>query len=156
MKNAVKASLLVGALAAQPVYADVITDAYVGSDDHGYGDVISSNADRAKFDIIGATASLSGTFLNLSIETGFVNNVGIFPNLTADGLGIALGDLFLASEWNPAGSASDGYLADNHANGTLWEYGLVLDDRFNSTGGTALNWIAISLVRVGRRLPVRR
>jgi hypothetical protein len=137
MKNAVKASLLIGALAAQPVYADLIDDAYVGSDDHGYGDVISNNADRTKFDITGAEASLTGSFLNLSIQTNFVNHVGIYPSLTSDGLGIALGDLFLASEWNPAGSASDGYLADNHANGTIWEYGLVLDDRFSSTGGSA-------------------
>ncbi len=137
MKNAVKASLLVGALAAQPVYADLISDTYVGSDDHGYGDVISNSADRTKFDITGAEASLTGSFLNLSIHTNFVNHVGIYPSLTNDGLGIALGDLFLASEWNPAGSASDGYKQDNHANGTLWQYGLVLNDRFNATGGTA-------------------
>jgi hypothetical protein len=137
MKNAVKASLLVGALAAQPVYADLISDAYVGSDDHGYGDVISNNADRTKFDITGAEASLTGSFLNLSIQTNFVNHVGIYPNLTKDGLGVTLGDLFLASEWNPAGSASDGYKLDNHANGTIWQYGLVLNDRSSNNGGIA-------------------
>ncbi|MCA0911860.1 PEP-CTERM sorting domain-containing protein [Marinobacter nauticus] len=137
MKRVTKATMLVGILAAQPVDANVITDSYVGSDDHGYGDVIASNADLTKFDITQATGSVSGTFLNLSIETDFVNHVGIFPSLTADGLGVALGDLFLASAWNPAGDASDGYRTDNHANGTIWEYGLVLNDRFSSTGGIA-------------------
>lgn len=137
MKNAVKASLLIGAMAAQPVYADLINDAYVGSDDHGYGDVISNNADRTKFDITGAEASLTGSFLNLSIQTNFVNHVGIYSSLTKDGFGIALGDLFLANKWNPAGSASDGYKQDNHATGTIWQYGLVLNDRFNNNGGTA-------------------
>lgn len=137
MNNAVKASLLIGAIAAQPVYAEIITDDYVGYKDHDYGDVIASSADRSRFDIQGASATLEDSFLSLTIETDFVNNIGIYPSASKNGRGIALGDLFLSSQWNPYGNPSDGYKDDYHANGTLWSYGLVLDNHYSTQGGDA-------------------
>ncbi|AZZ90201.1 PEP-CTERM sorting domain-containing protein [Hahella sp. KA22] len=118
-------------------HAYQINDEYVGSKDHGYGDVIG---DVSKFDVKGIDVSVSGTVLTVDVYTNFVNNVGIFNNnVTSTTLsqkkGIAFGDLFLSSSWNPYGDADTGYKEDRHRTGTKWTYGFSLDDRWSSTGG---------------------
>ena len=60
-RHFVGAAALGAILFAQGVSAYMITDSYVGSNDHGYGDVIG---DSSKFEIFGADVSLAGTILN--------------------------------------------------------------------------------------------
>ncbi|WP_369601472.1 PEP-CTERM sorting domain-containing protein [Hahella sp. SMD15-11] len=131
-------TLTCAALSAQ---AYTITDAYVGSDDHGYGDVIGATS---KFDISRLTYSLSGTTLRTRIYTNFVNHIGVFPDADSEGLkrGIGLGDLLLSDQWSPYGLASNGFAADNAQNGTHWIYGLALDDRWNTSGSVTLYKLA--------------
>lgn len=42
--------------------------------------------------------------------------------------------MFLSSRWTPWGD--NPYLKDDHTNGTKWEFGIALDDRYSATGGT--------------------
>jgi len=42
------------------------------------------------------------------------------------------GDLFLSSAWTPNGTLGDHYINDNAATGTVWTYGLSLNQRFTS------------------------
>ncbi len=130
-------------LLSSQAMAYMINDGYYGGDDHSYGDVIGA---ASNFNIHGIDLSLSGTSLTVDIFTNFAGKAddGLFgsssgPDLTNTTLsgsrGIGYGDLFLASAWNPFGTAP--YLSDNHSTGTLWEYGLALDDRWSATGGTA-------------------
>lgn len=134
-------------LLSSQVMAYMIDDGYYGGNDHGYGDVIGT---ASSFNIHGIDLSLSGTSLTVDIFTNFAGKAddGLFgsssgPDLTDTTLsgsrGIGYGDLFLASAWNPYGTAP--YLSDNHSTGTLWEYGLALDNRWwdgtDATGGSA-------------------
>ena len=114
--------------------AYTIDDAYIGGQDSLNRDVIG-RADW--FDTFGANVAIDGTTITVDIHTNFVNGIGSYPSATYDNNGIGVGDLFLATEWNPYGSASDGYSADNHATGTLWSYGLAIDNPFSQTGGSA-------------------
>ncbi|MDX1518643.1 MAG: PEP-CTERM sorting domain-containing protein, partial [Gammaproteobacteria bacterium] len=56
-------------------------------------------------------------------------------------MGLGYGDLFLASSWNPEGSDAHNSL-DDHATGTLWEYGIAIDNRWwdgtSAGGGSAI------------------
>jgi hypothetical protein len=118
--------------------ADVILDHYIGSDDHGYGDVIGQ---PGSFDVSAVDINLAGSLLSIDVTTSFANNgVGTYPSLTntplSNGNGIGFGDLFLANEWTPSGSAP--YTTDNWQTGTDWDYGFALDNRW-SQGGTG-NW----------------
>ncbi len=132
-------ALLLGSQGALATPFD-IADTYYGGDDHGYGDVIGNTA---HFDVQGMNVSLVGTQLSVDIFTSFAGRGDdrLFANLTGrpastvNGVrqGVGYGDLFLASGWNPAGSAP--YLGDNHTTGTLWTYGFALDDRWSSSGG---------------------
>lgn len=130
---AVMATVMIQPVAA---VATMISDNYVGSDSHGYGDVIGRTAD---FQISGMDVSLSGSMLNVSIYTSFAGkgDDGLFASLSG-GNGVGYGDLFLSNAWNPAGPAP--YTADDSSNGTLWTYGFALDNRWwngaDATGGT--------------------
>lgn len=130
--SSIAATLLLGLSAVANADSVVIEDSYYGGDDHGYGDVIGS---AAKFDIFRAELSQAGNILTVNIFTNFAGRAddGLFAGYTGNGLGIGYGDLFLASAWNPHGDAP--YLDDNHATGTVWEYGFSLDDRWSATGG---------------------
>jgi hypothetical protein len=126
LSKSVIAATLLSAGAVTPAVAISIADDYIGSANHGYGDVIGATAD---FDIMGMDISVSGTLLTVSINTNFAgkgNNV-LFPSLTG-GVGIGYGDLFLSSAWNPSGAAP--YAGDNATNGTVWTYGFSLDNRW--------------------------
>ncbi len=117
--------------------ATTITDGYVGAmPTGGYsGDVVGLSA---AYDISRVEANLSGTTLIIDIYTDFAGRAGIKPDEFRDPrlpteLGIGYGDLFLARDWSPYGSAP--YADDQYDNGTLWEYGFSIDEPLNNVGG---------------------
>jgi hypothetical protein len=120
-------------LAMGPSHAGGISDsgvnAYWGSDAHGYGDVIGDST----YDINGAAISRVGNVLTIAIATNFAGHAGSDASLAPGGIGY--GDLFLANTWNPFGTDAH-HQYDNAANGTLWSYGLSLDNRWSNTGGS--------------------
>ncbi len=122
---------LLGLVLVAPAQAATIMDNYVGSDAHGRGDVIGSASD---FNIISMDVTVSGTMLNVSINTNFAGkgDNGLFAADTYSGNGIGYGDLFLSSSWNPYGTAP--YSGDNASNGTVWNYGFALDNRYMNEG----------------------
>jgi hypothetical protein len=122
-------TLAVGAAQASGI-SDTGVNTYWGSDGHGYGDVIGGST----FDIQGATITRVGTVLTISIDTNFAGHAGIDSNLTYKGIGY--GDVFLSNTWNAAGSAANHYATDDSTTGTVWNYGLSLDNRYSNKGGT--------------------
>ena len=116
-----------------PGAATVLTDNYVGGDDHGWNDVIGATG---LFDITHADINRSGNTYIIDIYTNFAGRAddGLFSAYTAGNTGIGYGDLMLSRTWSPFGSAP--YMDDNHSTGTNWEYGVVLDDRWSSDGGS--------------------
>ncbi|WP_143745798.1 VPLPA-CTERM sorting domain-containing protein [Massilia sp. KIM] len=120
-------------LAAQAAHAgdisDSAVDGYWGGNDHGSGDVIGGSV----YDIKGANITRVGDVLTIVISTNFAGHAGVAPNMASGGIGY--GDLFLAEKWNPFGTDVH-HAKDNASNGTLWEYGFALDNRFSNTGGT--------------------
>lgn len=127
------AALLLAASSAQSVTVTVM-DNYIGANNHGYGDVIGSTSN---FQINFMDVEINGTMLTVSINTTFAGkgDDGLFSGLTFGGTGIGYGDLFLSSEWKPVGSPN--YEADQASNGTVWDYGFSLDNRWmneNSSG----------------------
>jgi hypothetical protein len=125
------AAVLLFACANMSAHAISIADAYVGSNDHGIGDVIG---DVNKFDIMGMDISVAGSTLTVTINTNFagLGDNGLFAGITAGNTGIGYGDLLLSSAWNPNGSAP--YLNDNASTGTVWEYAFSLDNRWMPEG----------------------
>ena len=119
-----------------------IVDDYVGSNDHGWGDVIGS---ASQFDVFGADLYSSGSNLLVSVQTNFAGRGDdkLFTSSTETdhsklggiNMGIGYGDLFLDSAWNPNG-VGPSYLADDYATGTQWGYVFSLDNRWSATGGT--------------------
>jgi hypothetical protein len=88
-----------------------INDDYIGSDDHGYGDVIGN---ENVFCVDWLDVTITGNEMKVDIKTCY----GGFDSL---GAGTEYGDFFVSTDgWNPYGSAP--YLADDHANGENWEY----------------------------------
>jgi len=129
MKRVSRLTLLASIIFAGSAHAGVITDNYIGGNDHNYGDSIGG----ATYDIKSATVTRSGNQLAISIATGFAGHAGIATYAHAKGIGY--GDVFLASSWNPFGNDAK-HKNDNAANGTDWSYGLNLDNRWSNTGGT--------------------
>ena len=116
-----------------------IADDYWGSDSHGHGDVIG---DDKLFGISSMDVELVGSLLSVTINTPFANTgLGQFTGLTSNGLGIGFGDLFLSSTgWDPDPldtSTTAFYDADDHKNGTLWDFGISLDARWDKTSSVA-------------------
>jgi hypothetical protein len=119
---------------AQPASAmSTIQDQYYGADDHNYGDVIGTDS---QFNISSMDVDLTGSTLDVTINTGFAGTAGTNFGSITGGTGIGYGDLFLSTNgWNPSGSSP--YLGDDNTNGEIWEYALSIDgDRFANTGGT--------------------
>lgn len=121
--------------------AYMIDDTYSGGNDHGWGDRIGTSI----FEVLGADVYRSGSTLTVDIWTNFAGLADgkLFSGYTNKdasklngvSMGIGYGDLFLSSVWDPEGSAP--YLGDNHATGTLWNYGFSIDtDRWTDAGGT--------------------
>ncbi len=130
-----------------------IVDGYIGADAHTHGDVIGY---ISVFNISRMDVSITGSTLTVQINTDFGagNGLGSFASSTrtalsgwtgsGNGNGIGFGDLFLSSNgWNPVGPAP--YLNDDHSNGTQWDYGISLDDRWDPTTGVALGATLYSL-----------
>lgn len=136
MKNAIKtiggsllgAMLVLGQAQAGGI-SDLGVDAYWGSDDHNYGDVIGGSV----YDIQGATITRAGSVLTIAIATYFAGHAGIDSNIVPKGIGY--GDVFLADTWKAAGSDSH-HVNDDSTTGTVWDYGLALNNRYSNTGGT--------------------
>jgi hypothetical protein len=104
-------------LATTSIYAYVISDNYVGADDHGYGDIIGYDYyfDISKMDV--TFASGSGT-LTVDIYSRYLDNIGQYNT--------ALGDLFVSNNgWHPYGASP--YSNDNSTNGEGWEFALKLN-----------------------------
>jgi hypothetical protein len=114
---------------AGAAHAGALTDSYYGADNHNYGDVIGDST----YDIARAEVTRDGTILTIKLATGFAGHAG--ADTWAAPQGIGYGDLFLASAWNPYGTDAH-HTADNASNGTRWQYGLALDNRWSNTGGT--------------------
>ncbi len=136
MKRIIAAAAL---MLSASVSAVTITDNYVGADNHGHGDVIGSSS---LFNIFDMEVTRVGTLLTVTVNTVFKqgNGLGSFSSYTntpnGQLKGIGFGDLFLSSTgWNPAGTAP--YATDDHSNGTVWDYGISLQDRWNGTSTAA-------------------
>lgn len=123
-----------------PAAAYMINDGYSGGADHGYGDRIGT----AVFEVFGADLYRSGSTLTVEVWTNFAGRADelLFSGYTnrdasrinGASMGIGYGDLFLSTGWNPAGAAP--HLGDNHATGTLWQYGFSIDgSRWTDAGG---------------------
>ena len=120
-----------------------INDDYIGAKHNAtYGDVIGSSS---SFGIDSMTVEIIGSILTVQINTLFGDNgLGTFDGNTTnpltgvnDGKGIGFGDLFLSSSgWNPWGD--DPYTLDDNTNGTFWDYGIALDDRWSKSSGASL------------------
>jgi hypothetical protein len=115
--------------ASAGVITDTGADAYWGGNHHGYGDVIGSSM----YDIRSAHANLGSGVLTIRIATNFAGHAG--ADTWATPKGISYGDLFLASAWNPFGTDAH-HAGDKASNGTKWNYGLNLDNRWSNTGGS--------------------
>jgi len=81
--------------------------------------------------------------LTITINTSFAGQAaksslswGKDPLANKNNKGIGYGDVFLSDTWNAAGSSADHYATDNANTGTVWDYGLALDNRWSNTGGT--------------------
>ncbi len=111
-----------------------IVDTYYGSDDHGYGDVIGSTS---RYGISSMDVELIGTVLSVDIYTGFGGRGDdrLARRSTKNGLGIGYGDLFLSSAWTPDATSAN-YLNDDHSTGTLWTYGVKLDNNWGNANST--------------------
>lgn len=132
------------ALLSVQVQAVPLLDTYIGSDDHGYGDVIGSTA---LFDTSRAEITRENGKLQVDIFTNFVGNVGVYPGLTLNETGIGYGDLLLGGAWTPFVRPNDpstdnivGHKYDNASNGTHWVYGLSFDNPWSKglTGNFSL------------------
>lgn len=134
MKNVIKmicgalAFLVLGQAQAGGI-SDTGVNAYWGSDAHGSGDVIGGSV----YDIQGATITRAANVLTIVIATSFAGHAGADANLTAGGIGY--GDVFLSDTWSAAGTDAN-HTTDNSTTGTVWDYGLALDNRYSKTGGS--------------------
>ncbi|MEJ7808081.1 MAG: hypothetical protein WKG03_19435, partial [Telluria sp.] len=123
------AALLVSAASAQAgTISDLGNFSYWGGRDHRFGDSIGGNA----FDIESATVTREANGLTIQINTNFAGHAGSATYAAPKGIGY--GDAFLASSWTPFGNDAH-HVNDNAATGTLWSYGLNLDNRWSNTGG---------------------
>jgi hypothetical protein len=130
-------------LGASRCWGATITDsgvtAYYGADNLGAGDVIGGST----YDISSATIARAGNVLTITINTGFAGQAsttdlawGKDPIANKTNKGIGYGDVFLSDTWNAAGSGVDHYATDDATKGTVWDYGLALDNRWSNAGGT--------------------
>ena len=144
MKNAIRtAAAAAFVLGASQCWGATITDsgvtAYYGADNLGASDVIGGST----YDISSATVTRAGNVLTITINTSFAGQAaksslswGKDPLANKSNKGIGYGDVFLSDTWNAAGSSADHYATDNANTGTVWDYGLALDNRWSNTGGT--------------------
>jgi hypothetical protein len=119
-----------------------LQDTYIGSNDHGYGDVIESPGSTA-FNIDFATVTRNGDYLTITVNTEYAANVGLD--------GTSMGDLLIAKHWTPDGSASNNYLTDDSL-GTAWAYHLAASagDYVTTTAGAGTVLSSVPSGFIGR------
>lgn len=104
---------------ATPLSTVIISDAYWGYNDHGYGDVISSASSKDFFDVDHLKVEFNPDHLvNVTVYTGFKEG-------DPQALGTKYGDLFIATTgWHPyAGTDPLHFKQDSYSNtGTQWKY----------------------------------
>ncbi|MBW8901109.1 MAG: PEP-CTERM sorting domain-containing protein [Massilia sp.] len=144
MKDAIRtAAAAAFVLGASQCWGATITDsgvtAYYGADNLGAADVIGATT----YDISSAAITRAGNVLTITINTSFAGQAaktnlswGKDPIANRTNKGIGYGDVFLSDTWNAAGTSADHYATDNANTGTVWDYGLALDNRWSNTGGT--------------------
>jgi len=145
VKNAIRtAATAAFVLGASQCWGATITDsgvtAYYGADNLGAADVIGGTT----YDISGATIARAGNVLTITINTNFAGQAaksatlswGKDPLTNTTNKGIGYGDVFLSDTWNAAGTSADHYATDNANTGTVWDYGLALNNRWSNSGGT--------------------
>lgn len=111
-------------LIAGQVSATLIQDNYIGSNNHGYGDVIASPSEYDHYNISNMDVTLGGGYMTVRVNTGFSEADDLY--------GVRFGDLFISTNgWHPYGSAP--YYQDNASNGEGWEY--VFDTSANTLYG---------------------
>jgi hypothetical protein len=92
-----------------PAFAVLISDNYVGSDAHGWGDRIGGTS----YEVKSMDVTFDDDFMHVRIFTNF--------NQATDKYGTLFGDLFISTDgWHPYGTAP--YVQDNASNGEDWEY----------------------------------
>ncbi|MCF6290277.1 MAG: hypothetical protein L3J03_04700 [Desulfobacterales bacterium] len=148
MKTAIITGITAGLLffaMTGPVKAATIDDNYVGAgySEDVYGRIGIYDIDRMDVSFSGSTMEVKifsdfFWFLNQqnSSATSASHHCG---GGSSSGINWTLGDLFLSSNgWNPFGSAP--YGSDDHSNGEIWEYAVVLDshDASTTSGNLAL------------------
>jgi len=101
---------------ASLIVSNLIADNYWGSNDHGYGDVISSPSSKNFFNIDHLRVDYyTGNLMQVTVYTGFVQG-------DSRAEGTKYGDLFISTDgWHPAGTSADHYKNDNYLNGEKWE-----------------------------------
>lgn len=109
--------------AATQASATIIGDNYIGSNNHGYDDVITDPGDHS-YDITNMDVNFGGGYMTVKVNTNF--------NAATDPYGVAFGDLFISTNgWHPYGT--EPYYQDNASNGEDWEY--VFDTSANTLYG---------------------
>ncbi len=117
MKNILLTLLL--AFCTTSAFAYTIEDNYWGSNDHGYGDVISGNstADKNLFSVWGMDVDFSDVSMTVKVYTGFTTANGVQT------FGTDFGDLFISTNgWQVNGTADNHYKYDNYENISDWEF----------------------------------
>jgi hypothetical protein len=144
VKNAIRtATAAAFVLGASQCWGATITDsgvtAYYGADNLNPGDVIGGST----YDISSATITRAANVLTITINTSFAGQAGKSnlswgkdPLTNTTNKGIGYGDVFLSDTWNVAGTDVDHFATDNANTGTVWDYGLALDNRWSNAGGT--------------------
>ena len=125
----IAALLFVAQIAHAGGISDTGVNAYWGSDSHGKGDVIGGSV----YEIAGASISRVGSVLTVVIQTNFAGHAGIDSWAAAKGIGY--GDVFLSQSWNPYGNDAH-HSGDKASNGTKWNWGFSLDNRWSNQGGS--------------------
>ncbi|MBW8899692.1 MAG: hypothetical protein JF619_16605, partial [Massilia sp.] len=143
MKNAIRtAAAAAFVLGASQCWGATITDsgvtAYYGADNLSATDVIGGST----YDISSASITRAANVLTITINTSFAGQAaktnlswGKDPIANTTNKGIGYGDVFLSDTWNAAGTSADHYATDKATTGTVWDYGLALDNRWSNTGG---------------------
>ncbi len=126
------AAALVISAASAPAHSVIVSDYYIGGNNHGYGDVIGNVND---FQINFMDVNISGTVLTVSIDTTFAGkgSAGLYSGLTNGATGIGYGDLFLSNNLAPTNSIQTE--TDDSSSGTVWSHGFSLADRFSESNG---------------------
>ena len=116
MKHLAKTGSIVLLLAVSGnASAIIIQDNYVGSNSHGWGDVIGSTN---RYQVQNMEVIFDGDYMNVTVNTNFRNTIS-----DPDPNHVNYGDLFISTNgWNPYGSESNGYKYDNAINGEKWEF----------------------------------